>query len=75
MGSALPEAAMPACNLELATLPPELATLLGKEKHYLRNKHLIPMVGAGQLRFRYPESAKHPNQAYVTPGAEGTSTD
>lgn len=88
-----------ACNPELATLPPELATflatlrgrvnsdalraairrlcawapltgdqlatLLGKDRHYLRNKHLIPMVRDGQLRFRYPESAKHPHQAYV----------
>ncbi len=48
----------------------QLATLLGKDRHYLRNKHLIPMVRDGQLRFRYPESAKHPHQAYVAPGAE-----
>jgi ATP-dependent DNA helicase RecG len=45
----------------------QLANLLGKSGDYLRNKHLIPMVGRGQLRFRYPESAKHPHQAYVTP--------
>ncbi|MGY6215773.1 hypothetical protein ACW73L_11500 [Methylolobus aquaticus] len=55
--------------LELATLPPELATLLatliGKDRDYLRNKHLIPMVRDGLLKFLYPESAKHPNQAYV----------
>lgn len=90
-----------ACNPQLATLPPELATLLatlqgrissealrngirrlcqwapqsgdqlatllGKDRDYLRNKHLIPMVRDGQLRFRYPESAKHPHQAYVAP--------
>ena len=48
----------------------QLATLLAKDRHYLRNKHLIPMVRDGQLRFRYPESAKHPHQAYVAPGAE-----
>lgn len=93
-----------ACNLELATLPPELATLLAtlkgrssskalrdairclchwtpltvdqlatlldKDRHYLRNKHLIPMVRDGLLKFRYPESAKHPNQAYVASGNE-----
>jgi ATP-dependent DNA helicase RecG len=45
----------------------QLATLLGKSRDYLRNKHLIPMVSQGQLRFRYPESAKHPHQAYVAP--------
>ncbi|MGV6943318.1 hypothetical protein [Stenotrophomonas maltophilia] len=92
-----------ACNLELATLPPELATFLatlkgrttevamrdairrlcdwkpltidqlatflGKSRQYLRSKHLIPMVRDGELRFHYPESAKHPHQAYVTPKA------
>lgn len=94
-----PKPSNAACNLELATLPPELATLLatltgrvspealreairrlciwapltvdqlatliGKDRDYLRNKHLIPMVRDGLLKFRYPESAKHPNQAYV----------
>lgn len=39
----------------------ELATLLGRKRDYLRNKHLIPMVREGALRFRYPESAKHPH--------------
>ena len=43
----------------------QLALLLGKNRDYLRNKHLIPMVNGGQLRFRYPESAKHPRQAYM----------
>lgn len=43
----------------------ELATLLSRKRDYLRNKHLIPMVREGQLRFRYPESAKHPHQAYI----------
>jgi ATP-dependent DNA helicase RecG len=97
-----PTADAEACNPELATLPPELATLLAtlkgrvtpdalrngirrlcawapltgdqlatlldKDRHYLRNKHLIPMVRDGLLKFRYPESAKHPNQAYVAAG-------
>lgn len=48
----------------------ELATLLGRKRDYLRNKHLIPMVREGALRFRYPESAKHPHQAYTAPRAE-----
>ncbi len=43
----------------------ELATLLNKKRDYLRNKHLIPMVREGQLKLRYPETAKHPHQAYV----------
>lgn len=46
----------------------QLATFLDKDRHYLRNKHLIPMVRDGQLRFRYPETAKHPHQAYVADG-------
>jgi len=48
----------------------ELATLLGRKRDYLRNKHLIPMVREGALRFRYPESAKHPHQAYMAPRTE-----
>ena len=44
----------------------QLATLLNKSRDYLRNKHLIPMVEQGQLRFLYPESANHPHQAYVS---------
>ncbi len=53
----------------------QLATFLDKDRHYLRNKHLIPMVREGQLRFRYPETAKHPHQAYVASGDENTSHD
>lgn len=43
----------------------QLATLLHKDRDYLRNKHLTPMVGAGLLKLRYPESAHHPHQAYL----------
>ena len=56
----------PSGTLKQEDRPSELATLLGKDRHYLRNKYLIPMVSESLLRFRYPESAKHPNQAYVT---------
>ena len=42
--------------------------MLDKDCHYLRNKHLIPMVRDGLLKFRYPEGAKHPNHAYVAAG-------
>ncbi|MDP1527884.1 hypothetical protein [Rhodoferax sp.] len=55
-----------ACNLELASF-------LDQDRHYLRNKHLIPKVRDGQLRFRYPETAKHPHQAYVAAREEGNA--
>jgi ATP-dependent DNA helicase RecG len=58
------------CKLSAVACNPELATFLGKDRHYLRNKHRIPMVREGQLRFRYPETAKHPHQAYVAAGDE-----
>ncbi len=47
----------------------ELATLFHRDRHYLRNKHLIPMVRDGQLGLRYPESPNHPHQAYLVPGS------
>lgn len=28
-------------------------------------KHLTPMVRVGSLKFRYPETAEHPHQAYL----------
>lgn len=42
----------------------QLATLLAKDHHYLRNKHLSAMAKNGDLDFLYPESANHPYQAY-----------
>ena len=45
----------------------ELATLLGKDLKYLRNKHLSAMVQAGRLAFQYPESPNHALQAYKLP--------
>lgn len=43
----------------------ELAELLHRDRHYLRNKHLIPMVAGGVLALRYPGQPNHPQQAYV----------
>lgn len=40
----------------------ELATLLGKDLKYLRNKYLTEMVKPGQLSLHYPESPNHPPQ-------------
>lgn len=45
----------------------DLATLLGKDLKYLRNKHLSAMVQAGNLAFQYPESPNHALQAYKLP--------
>jgi ATP-dependent DNA helicase RecG len=45
----------------------ELATLLGKDLKYLRNKHLSAMVQAGELVFQFPESPNHQLQAYQLP--------
>ncbi|MEO6322406.1 MAG: ATP-dependent DNA helicase RecG, partial [Polaromonas sp.] len=47
----------------------ELATMLGKDPKYLRNKHLSAMVQAGELVFQYPESPNHAFQAYKLPKA------
>lgn len=45
----------------------ELATLLGKNLKYLRNKHLSAMIQTGELVFQYPESPNHKLQAYKRP--------
>jgi len=45
----------------------ELATLLGKDLEYLRNKHLSAMIQAGELVFEFPESPNHKLQAYKRP--------
>ena len=45
----------------------ELATLLGRDRKYLRNKHLSAMVAIGELVFQYPESPNHALQAYKLP--------
>jgi ATP-dependent DNA helicase RecG len=45
----------------------ELATLLKRDRHYLRNKHLIPMVREGLLTLVYPDNPNHPHQAYTAP--------
>lgn len=73
LGSQPSMSSLEGCKLSAVACNPELATFLGKDRHYLRNKHLIPMVREGQLRFRYPETAKHPHQAYVAAGDENKS--
>ncbi len=45
----------------------ELASFLGKDLKYLRNRHLSAMVQSGELVFQYPESPNHQMQAYKLP--------
>ena len=45
----------------------ELASSLGKDLKYLRNRHLSAMVQSGELAFQYPESPNHQLQAYKLP--------
>ena len=42
----------------------ELATLLGKDLQYLRNKHLSVLIQSRELVCLYPESPNHALQAY-----------
>jgi ATP-dependent DNA helicase RecG len=54
----------------------QLATLLKKDPHYLRFKHLTPMVRDGALVLRYPENGKHPQQTYSVPASsQGSEHD
>jgi ATP-dependent DNA helicase RecG len=60
--------------LELCALRPfsadELCQILGRsDPRELTRGHLKPMREIGQLALLYPESAKHPHQAYVVPGS------
>jgi ATP-dependent DNA helicase RecG len=57
--------------LELCALQPftaaELCRLLGRSSpNELTRAHLKPLREAGKLALLYPESAKHPHQAYMT---------
>ena len=45
----------------------ELVRLLGKNRKYLMNEFVRPMLQAGELVMRYPESPNHPHQAYMPP--------
>lgn len=44
--------------------PGELARLLGRNRSYLIQTFLTPLVAQGRLRLRYPDSKHHPRQAY-----------
>ncbi len=44
----------------------ELAQILGKSEHYLRNKIIPALLKAGKLEKRYPYTHNHPEQGYKT---------
>lgn len=63
------------CSLRAYTAQ-ELCQLLGRsDARELARLHLKPMREAGVLTLLYPESEKHPHQAYRTVGAEGENDE
>ena len=56
-----------------------LAGLLGRGQNYLVERHLRPMLEAGELEYLYPENPAHPKQAYravpATREVENNHTD
>jgi ATP-dependent DNA helicase RecG len=44
---------------------PQLAGLLDRDIHSLKNHYLKPMVKAGTLKFLIPDKPNHPDQAYT----------
>lgn len=46
--------------------PQELAQIIGKSLNHLRETQVYPLLEKGLLLYRYPESPKHPKQAYRT---------
>jgi len=54
------------CGLRDWTTPAELSRWLNFRPGNLSERHLSPMVEAGQLERRYPANLSHPEQAYRT---------
>ena len=52
------------CGLHDWTTPAELSRWLNFRSGNLSERHLSPMVDAGQLERRYPHNLSHPEQAY-----------
>ena len=46
----------------------DLVSLLGKGSAHLRERILYPLIAEGRLVYRYPESPRHPRQAYRAKG-------
>ncbi|MDN3521868.1 ATP-binding protein [Halomonas ramblicola] len=43
----------------------ELATITGRNRHYLRHRYLKPLIRSGQLQRKYPHEPNRPDQAYI----------
>ena len=54
------------CGLHDWTTPAELSRWLNFRPGNLSERHLSPMVEAGQLERRYPDNLSHPDQGYRT---------
>jgi len=54
------------CGLHDWTTPAELSRWLNFRPGNLSERHLSPMVEAGQLERRYPDNLSHLDQAYRT---------
>jgi ATP-dependent DNA helicase RecG len=56
--------------LEICALRPwslqELATVTGRNRHYLRHSYLKPLLQQERLRRKYPDEPNRPDQAYIT---------
>lgn len=52
------------------TAPAELGGWLGMDPGNLTERHLSPMVAAGQLARRFPDTPTHPEQAYRSSGGQ-----
>jgi ATP-dependent DNA helicase RecG len=46
----------------------QLADLLKRDIHSLKNHYLKPMVKSGALKLLFPNKPNHPNQAYTAGG-------
>jgi len=51
----------------------ELARLTQRNAEYLQKEYLSALVAAGKLIYRFRDDPNHPQQAYGTPEASGTS--
>lgn len=63
------------CGLRALRLS-ELASLTGRHPPSLRQRHLIPLIQEGRLRYLYAGEPTHPQQAYVSATSEtGTAPE